>query len=172
MRRIFLVALLVAGLAAPGIGLAASSATLPIAGTPGSNGQLNGQITLGGVSGTITSSSNGTWTMTVGGVTFATGRFTCSGSACTYTGTVVGSTTTFHFSTGSLSAGALGFSTHGGWVSTVARWAGDHRSALAAAGFTVGDIVSNAAKIEGLQASGQTLFRPQGVGGHGSHGSR
>ncbi len=177
MRHVLLAALLVVVIATPTTAAPSTTlTTLPVKGSP-SGGLLNGSITLGGVSGTITStgsSSMGTWTMTVHGLTFATGTYTCSGGACTYTGTLVGSTTTFSFSTGNLSAGATGFATHGAWVSGVAHWANENRAALAGVGVTVGDIVSGAAKIEGPLASADHIPNQssRGEGHGGSHGGR
>lgn len=148
MRHLFVVGLLVTLVAMPAVVVAQSNSSLPVSGTMTSAGTLNGKTTIGGVTGTVTS-SGGSWTMTVGGMTFASGTYSCSGGSCSYTGTVVGSTRTFNFTTnhttGAITA-ATGFSTHGAWVSTVAHWAGSHQSGLAAAGMTPGQVVSSAAK--------------------------
>jgi hypothetical protein len=147
MSRIALTAVLVLGLAASVF--AAADSALSVSGfSVSGTGTLNGTGTLGGVSGTMTS-SGGNWTMTVGGITFASGTYSCSGGACTYSGTVLGSTKTFGFTTASSPASittATGFATHGAWVSTVAHWAGSHQAALKGAGMTPGDVVSGAAK--------------------------
>lgn len=151
MRHLFVIGLLVAAVAVPAVALAQSSSTLPVSGTLTAAGTLGGTATIGGVTGKVTS-SGGMWTMTVGGVTFASGTYSCSAGSCSYTGTIVGSKTAFNFTTNSKSgaiANATGFSTHGAWVSAVSHWAGAHQGALAAAGLSVGQIVSGAAKIEG-----------------------
>ncbi len=171
MRHVLVVALLGALVALPALGYAQSDSTLPVSGTVSSStGTLNGTTTIGGVTGTVTS-SGGNWTMTVGGVTFASGTYSCSGGGCTYTGTIAGSTTSFSFTTNKTAGtitNATGFSTHGGWVSAVAQWAGGNRAALAAAGLNAGQVVSGAAKIEGSLASGG---RGGADGGHGGdHG--
>jgi hypothetical protein len=161
MRRVILVALLVAGLASPGF--AAASAALPITTSPPS---LGGVVGTGGS--TVMSSSV---VIKLGSVTFA--NLTCSGSTCT--GTVAGVSGTFTVSTvnGMTVITSSSFPTHGAWVSTVANWASDHRTALAAAGFTVGNIVSGAARIEGPLASANRIPNQSGQGeGHGSHGRR
>lgn len=152
MRHFFIMAGVLAALAAmPAVVLAQSNSSLPVSGTMTSAGTLSGTTTIGGVTGTVTS-SGGSWTMTVGGATFATGTYSCSGGSCSYTGTVVGSTRTFNFTTNSTTGkvtAATGFSTHGAWVSTVAHWAGGNRSTLAANGVNAGHVVSDAARIEG-----------------------
>jgi hypothetical protein len=173
MRYVFALSLLAALLALPALTYAQSNSTLPISGTVTSNGTLSGTTTttIGGVTGTLTS-SGGTWTMTVGGVLFASGTYSCSGGSCTYTGTIVGSKTTLSFTTNKTTGtitSATGFSTHGAWVSAVAQWAGAHQGALTAAGLTVGQVVSGAAKIEGSLASSGHGGGSAGdhAGGHG-----
>ncbi len=150
MRHAFVVGLLVTLVAMPAVALAQSNSSLPVSGTMTSTGTLNGTTTIGGVTGTVTS-SGGAWTMTVAGATFASGTYSCSGGSCSYTGSVVGSTRSFHFTTnrttGAITA-ATGFSTHGAWVSTVAHWAGGNRAALGAAGRNVGHMVSDAARFD------------------------
>lgn len=165
MRHTLLVTLLVMSLAAPGF--ASATAALPLSSTVNSStGVVSGTSTIGGVQGTITS-SGGTWSMTVDGVTFASGTYTCGGGGCTYTGTVVGSPTTFSFTTnktlGTIT-NATGFTTHGRWVSTVAKWANTHL-----AGRQIGDVVSSAAKIEGPLAD-PVHSSPNNSGDHGSGG--
>ncbi len=178
MRHILLVGLLIASLVVPAF--AASGSTLPVSGTLTSSGMLSSgsSVTLGGVTGTLTStpstSTTGTWSMTVGGVTFATGTYSCTGGGCSYTGTVVGSTTSFHFSTVTSSRsilGATGFPTHGAWVSTVAHWAGSNQSKLAAAGMTPGAVVSSAARDHpfNAQAADHVSGGTGGAGDHGKH---
>ena len=183
MGRIGLTVLLALSLALPAF--AAADSALPVGGfTVASNGTLSGTGTLGGVPGamtsttTTTSAAAGTWNMTVGGVPFASGTYSCSGGSCTYTGTVIGSTTKFSFSsTSSATAASLssatGFSTNGAWVSTVAHWAGGNRAALAAAGLTVGGIVSAAAHAGNAHAggTGATGGAALSAGAGVSHGS-
>lgn len=158
MRYLFVMGLLVALMAMPQVVLAQAHSALSVSGTS-SSGVLNGPATIGGVTGTITS-SGGSWTMTVGGVTFASGTYTCGGGSCAYTGTVAGSTQHFSFSvnttTGAITA-ATGFRTHGAWVSTVAHWGAGHRAAL---GGNIGHTVSSAARDPASAVS-------NGGGGHG-----
>lgn len=164
MRRVAVI-LLASTLAVPA--WAQSSAALPytltVAGTT-SGGTLTG--TLGGVQvrGTY---ANGAWTLTVQGQTFASGSYTCS-TACTFTGvTVIGRTVSFTTSTVPLGtasttvtlAGSFTssqFPTHGAWVSAVAQWANTHLT-----GAAIGHVVSEAARIEGQQASSSSAS-PQG----------
>jgi len=184
MGRFALVALLALSLVAPAF--AAANSALPVTGFAVSgSGTVSGTGRLGGVPGTITSTatspSTGDWTMTVGGVVFATGTYSCSGG-CTYTGAVIGSKTTFSFGTlsspAALSA-ATGFTTHGGWVSTVGHWAAQHRAALANAGLTVGEVVaaaahSGSAHAGGTGGSGHTAFSGGALissGGGDGHGA-
>jgi len=167
MRYAFVVGLLAASLATPTVTLAQSGSNLPISGTVASNGTLSGTTTIGGVTGTLTS-SGGTWTMTVRGMLFASGTYSCSGGSCTYTGAIVGSKRTLSFMTKSTTGAitnASGFPTHGAWVSAVAHWGGAHHAALAASGLAVGHVVSGAAKIEGSIASSG-----RGGGSAGDHG--
>lgn len=178
MGRIAVVALLVLNFTAPV--MAAANSALPVSGfTVSSKGTLSGPGTVGGVSGTLTStaqtSTAGTWSMSVRGVPFAGGTYSCSGGGCTYTGTVVGSKTTFSFTTTSSTSSvsrATGFKTHGGWVSTVGHWAGANRGALAAAGLSVGDVVSGAAHGGHTQgnSSGAAANVANGNGGKGGAG--
>ena len=178
---IVLVTLLALSLAAPAF--AATDSALPVSGFAVSNkGTLSGTGTVGGVSGALTStaktSTSGSWSISVGGVPFAGGTYSCSGGGCTYVGTVVGSKTAFSFSTASSTASvsqATGFATHGGWVSTVGHWAATNRGALAAAGLSVGDVVSAAAhdgKTQGKSGgAGSTANSDAAKGGAGdAHG--
>ncbi len=166
MRRVFFVALLVASLAVPGFAVA--NAALPFSQAVLTSG---GSGTFGGV---LVTNVNGT--LMIRGTSVVFGKLTCSNGTCT--GTIVGVSAAFTLTTvNSMPAvTSSAFPTHGAWVSAVAQWASasDNRSALAAAGFTVGDIVSGAAKIEGpLASSGRSVFPPQGGGGeHGNHGRR
>ena len=159
MRRVILVSLLVADLASPGF--TAASAALPVTTSPPS---------FGGVAGTSGSTVTSTSVVIkLGSVTFA--NLSCSGSTCT--GTVAGVSGTFTLSTvnGMTVLTSSAFPNHGAWVSAVARWASDNRTVLAAAGFTVGDIVSGAARIEGPLASANRIPNQSGKGeGRGSHG--
>ncbi len=148
MRYLLLGALLVVSTAV--FGLAASSSALPYqfgSGSPPST------LTLGGVTGTLTWNGSN-WTMTVGGQTFATGTF--SGGTFTVTSLLGSSCSPCTSTTGLLSLGQ--FPTHGGWVSAVADWANSNLS-----GQMIGQVVSQAAKIEGPLASGD----PKHGGGHG-----
>jgi hypothetical protein len=180
MGRTVLVALLVLSLTAPA--LAAADSALPVSGfTVSSKGTLSGTGTVGGVSGTLTSnaktSTSGSWSMSVAGVPFAGGTYSCSGGGCTYVGTVTGSKTTFSFATASSKASvspATGFATHGGWVSTVGHWASAHRGALAAAGLSVGGVVSDAAhsgNTQGKSGGAANAAKDAAKGGAGdAHG--
>jgi hypothetical protein len=162
MRRLFVMGLLVTLVAIPAVVLAQPESALPVSATL-SGGIINGTATIGGVTGTVTS-SGGNWTMAVDGVTFASGTYTCGGGSCTYTGTIAGSTTTFNFTisstTGTNTTTATGFSTHGAWVSAVAHWSGTNQAALTAAGVTPGSVVSGAAKDP-------ATTHGNGGGGHG-----
>ncbi|HKX18559.1 MAG TPA: hypothetical protein VJT33_11165 [bacterium] len=128
--------------------LAEPNGDLPVSGAVALNGAINGTTTIGGVTGTMTSSGGG-WTFTVGGATFAGGTYACSGGSCSYTGTVSGSTRILNFTTngpaGTVSL-ATGFRTHGAWVSTVAHFGAATRSALTRLGTNAGRFVSGAAR--------------------------
>ncbi len=150
MRQALLVVLLVAGLGVPGLA-AAAPPVLPVQNfTISSTGLASGTGALGGVQGAVTS-AGGMWSMTVDGVPFAMGTYSCNTSGCSYTGTVVGSSIAFSFRTSvtGTATSVTGFSTHGAWVSTVAHWANTFLSAA-----QIGKVVSDAARIEGLLASG------------------
>lgn len=157
MRYLALALLAVVGFAGPL--WAGTNAPLPysltLTGTA-SKGTITG--TLGGVQvqGTY---QNGTWTVAVQGQTFATGSYTCT-TGCTFTGTtLIGKSVSFSTSTALLgttsarvtltgSFASSQFPTHGAWVSAVAQWANAHLE-----GAQVGKVVSEAAKIEGPEAS-------------------
>lgn len=166
MRHLLLAAVLAASFA-PGVARAASSSALPytLVSPPASVSASAFPASLGGVTGTITTTSLGTWTMTVRGQTFASGTYTCSGGACTFTGTtLLGASMTFTMAS---AAGALSglFPTHGAWVSAVAHWANTHLS-----GQQIGQVVSEAARIEGPAASMGRAQAAQGLA-PGSQGS-
>ncbi len=109
--------------------------------------------------GTIITTSSGGWTMTVDGQTFASGTYQCAGDVCTFTGTtLLGKSASFTMTSTTGTVSGL-FATHGAWVSAVANWANTHLS-----GQQIGQVVSAAARIEGLLASGGQ--------GHGSGNSR
>jgi hypothetical protein len=162
MRYLLLAALLVVG------GLATTASAQEAIGvsdfTVGSDGQLSGTGTLGGVQGTMTStvtagdcttSCNGTWVMTVGSANFAGGTFTCDNSACIYMGSIAAdSSTGFAISTisspiGTEMAGSI--YTHGMWVSDVTRWANLHADVISGLNMTVADFISNASNDRGSQ---------------------
>lgn len=158
MRRLTLVTLLILSLAVLAVpGYAASSAGLPVTSTPPS---------FGGVVGTSGSSVSSTSVVIkLGSLTFVS--ISCSGTNCT--GTVAGMSVTL---TGALTStgGSLTsstFPTHGAWASAVAEWATANRSQLSATDMTVGQIMSEAARIEGPLASGRTLPDQDGGGNHG-----
>jgi opacity protein-like surface antigen len=115
MRHLFIVGVAVTLMAVPAVVLAQVESALPVSVTVSGTGTLSGTTTVGGVTGTMTS-SGGNWTMTVSRIAFASGTYSCSGGSCTYTGMVVGSTRRFSFTTngttGAIGA-ATGFSTHG-----------------------------------------------------------
>jgi len=109
--------------------------------------------------GTITTTSSGGWRMTLGGQTFASGTYMCSGGACTFTGVMLlGKAVTFTMTSTTGTVSGL-FATHGAWVSAVAQWANSHLS-----GQQIGQVVSAAARIEGQLASGDQNHR--GRDGH------
>lgn len=149
MRYVPLTAALAIASIVTGIALAASSSALPymLSSPPTNLSNSTFSASFGGVVGTITTTSSGSWTMTVDGQTFASGTYTCSGGVCTFTGTtLLGKSGTFTMtSTGTVSGL---FATHGAWVSAVARWANTHLS-----GRQIGQVVSEAARIEGPFAS-------------------
>ena len=152
MRHLLVTAVLAVSLVVPGAVLAESSSALPytLSSPPTKLSNSTFIASIGGVQGTIMTTSSGGWRMTVGGQTFASGTYMCAGGACTFTGaTLVGKAVTF---TITATAGTLSglFATHGGWVSAVAHWANTHLS-----GRQIGQVVSAAARIEGLLASGE-----------------
>lgn len=189
MRYIFLAAAL--AVVALGVGLAtperAATATLSGSGFTDVDGVLNGPGTLGGVNGTIASTvtsgacgaaCTGTFTMTVGGSTFATGTFSCSGGACSYSGTVVGTksvksmfsiSTTTTTITGSVR-------NHGAWVSSVAHFGNSNRTTLSGLGVSNGGFVRGAAHDPGGKTQrndAKSTFDSgtgSGGGGHGHEG--
>ncbi len=168
MRQCRLIILLLASFALPA--LAASSAALPynLTFSSGAISRTFGGLT---VTGTYTGATAGNWTLTVSGQVFATGTYACSGSACTFTGTLAGKSVAFTVPLSSLSGSKTGtltisaFPTHGAWVSAVAQWANTHLS-----GADRGKVISAAARIEGALASnGQSGGQASGQGN--SHGS-
>ncbi len=152
MRQCWFIIMLLASFALPA--LAASSTALPYNLTF-SSGAISGS-TFGGltVTGTYTGTTSGKWTLTVSRQVFGTGTYACSGSTCTLTGTLAGKSVTFTLPLSSLSGSITGtltisaFSTHGGWVSAVARWANTHLR-----GADRDKAISAAARIEGALAS-------------------
>lgn len=147
--RVAAVLILLAALTVPAA--AQSSIMLPYNLTF-SDGTITG--TFGGVpvSGTY---SGGTFTLTVDGKTFASGTYTCSNGTCTYTvTTILGSFKSATFtSTDGVASGSLSglYANHGGWVSSVARWANTNLT-----GVRRGQVVSAAAKIQGKGQNSST----------------
>lgn len=92
----------------------------------------------------------------VDGQTFASGTYSCN-SSCTLTGTqLLGASKSFTFTSTSLSATASGslnglYSTHGAWVSGVAKWAKANLTTM-----RVGQVVRAAASIQGKNASAKS----------------
>jgi hypothetical protein len=170
-----------------GVGLTAperaATATLSGSGFTDVNGVLGGPGTFGGVNGTMTTTvtsgacgvaCTGTFTMTVGASRFATGTFSCSGGACTYSGTVVGAKpakSTFTISTTTTTImGSV--RNHGAWVSSVAHFANSHSRTLSGLGLTNGAFVIGAAHDPGgktLHHDSASTFDP-GTGGGDGHG--
>jgi hypothetical protein len=161
VRHALVVAVLAVSLLVPGAVLAESSSALPytLSSPPTMVSNSTFTASLGGVAGTITTTSSGGWQMTVGGQTFASGTYVCSGGACTFMGTMLlGKTVTFTLTSTTGTVSGL-FATHGAWVSAVAHWAHTRLS-----GQQIGEVVSAAARIEGLLASGDQNHR--GRDGH------
>ena len=85
--------------------------------------------------------------MTVAGQTFASGKYSCGGGSCSFTGsTLAGKNLSFSMTGTSGTLSGL-FANHGGWVSTVAGWAHN----LSAG--TKGGVVSQAAGGKGHDLS-------------------
>ena len=179
MRHLLAASVLAALVATTATALAEPNGDLPVSGAVALNGTINGTTTIGGVTGTMTSTA-GDWTFTVGGATFAGGTYACAGGSCSYTGTVSGSTRSLNFTTngpaGTVSL-ATGFRTHGAWVSTVAHFGAANRPALAGIGMNTGHFVSGAARdpagghSRGLGGSHDSNgVRAAGFGGGGSGG--
>lgn len=161
MRHVLASAVLAGSLVVPGAALAESTSSLPytLSSPPSMLSNSTFTTSFGGVAGTITTTSSGGWKMTVGGETFASGTYTCSGGACTFTGgMLLGTVVRFTLTSTTGTVSGL-FTTHGAWVSAVAQWAKAHLS-----GQQIGDVVSAAARIEGLLASGDQNRR--GRDGH------
>lgn len=161
MRHALLVALLAAGLTA---GLAATAsakvARITVTDFTTTDGVLGGTGMLGGVQGTIistttngdcTASCVGPWTMTVGDATFASGTFACTSGNCVYLGAVaVERPSNFAISTsGAMMSGAI--VNHGALVSDVSIWANTHQAVLAGVNLTVDDFVGRVAGDNGAQ---------------------
>jgi len=164
VRHVLVTAVLAMSLVASGAVLAGSSSTLPytLSSPPTKLSNSTFTASLGGVEGTITTTSSGGWRIMVGGQTFGSGTYMCSGGACTFTGAMLlGKAVTFTMTSTTGTLSGL-FTTHGAWVSAVAQWANTHLS-----GQQIGQVVSAAARIEGLLASGD-----QNHGGRDSHSRR
>jgi hypothetical protein len=150
MRYLLLVALLAVSFATPGFaqqpGTLSFSLSNPPTSTPATKTSFD--ATLGGVKGTITMNTDGTWTMNVAGQTFASGIYTCGGGSCSFNGTTLsGKNLSFSLTNKTGTLTGL-FPNHGAWVSTVAGWANGHLS-----GRNRGDVVSQAAGGKGHDAS-------------------
>jgi hypothetical protein len=120
------------------------------------NGTING--TFGGVpvTGTFTGDEDsGDWILTVDGQPFSSGTYTCGDGGCVFTATtLMDRPRTFEFTTSGLNGTSTGslqglFRNHGGWVSTVARWANTNLGPG-----RVGKIVSSAARLGGAKVQG------------------
>jgi hypothetical protein len=110
--------------------------------------------------------------MTVGGSTFASGTFSCSGGACTYSGTVVGSKSMFTIST-TTSTITGSVRNHGAWVSSVAHWGNANRTTVTGLGLTNGGFVRGAAQDPGGKTQhhdSASTFDSGTGGGGGGHG--
>lgn len=171
MHRLVLAGLLVASLTALGAVVTLSTAhasDLSIAFGPGTP---PGTMTLGGVTGPL-SWSGDNWTMTVAGRTFATGTLnpvtgqTTVTSMPGFASCQAGCTTTVNTTT---LTGTLSIRNHGAFVSAVAHWAGANKSALTAAGLTVGSLVSAAARGSAHPTGGTTTGAASTT--HGSNAS-
>jgi hypothetical protein len=160
MRYLVLAALLVFGAAT------AASAQTDLVGvsgfTVGDNGTLSGGGTLGGIKGTLvstvnsgdcTSSCNGTWIMVVNSMPFAGGSFTCSNSACMYTGNVMtNGATAFSISTMHTTMAtdvAAAIPSHTLWVNDVTGWANLHPAVIAGMNMSRSDFINNASHDNG-----------------------
>ncbi len=95
-------------------------------------------------------SSGGTWSMTIEGVTFATGTYSCNAFGCSYTDSVVGSSTAFSFNTSvsGTTTSATGFRRMGRGCPP---W---RIGRVLTSEAQIGKVVSGAARIEGPLASG------------------
>jgi hypothetical protein len=162
MRYVLLAALVVV------FGLATSAGAQPadligVSGYTVTNGQLSGAGTVGGVSGTITStvangdctaSCSGNWTMMVGSANFAGGTYTCDQGQCLYMGSIMAPDATgFAISTTTLSIGTDmdgAIYRHGLWVNDVTSWANIHPDVLAGLNMTQAQFISNAAADTGV----------------------
>ncbi len=173
MRYLLLAAVLVASFPALGSALPAvqsGALSYSLSGPPTTSTSTSFNATIGGVQGTIKTTASaptttttttgtttttttsaptgGTWTMTVAGQTFASGKYSCGGGSCSFTGsTLAGKNLSFSMTGTSGTLSGL-FANHGGWVSTVAGWANSHLS-----GGTRGGVVSQAAGGKGHDLS-------------------
>jgi hypothetical protein len=176
MRYLLLAALLAVSFATPGFaqqsGTLSYSLSSPPTSTPATKTSFD--ATLGGVQGTLTMKTDGTWTMSVAGQTFASGTYTCGGGSCSFSGTTLAGKSVSFSMTGTTGTLSGLFPNHGAWVSTVAGWANSHLS-----GSTKGAVVSQAAGGKGhdpahdpSHGSAQNASNlNQGGGGSGSeHG--
>lgn len=158
MRYLLLLAALSVLFLAP-LGSASAQELIGVSGFTATHGELSGAGTLGGVSGTVTStvtagdqdcanSCSGNWVMLVGSANFAGGTFTCSDTSCLYMGNVFTPTPTgFAISTVDSNVGtsiAAAIYRHGDWVNDVNTWAVRNPSAVASMNMSIADFVAHA----------------------------
>jgi hypothetical protein len=149
-RCLLLAALLAVSFATPGFAQQSGTLSFSLSNPPTSAPptKTSFDATLGGVKGTITMNTDGTWTMNVAGQTFASGTYTCGGGSCSFNGTTLsGKNLSFSLTNKTGTLTGL-FPNHGAWVSTVAGWANGHLS-----GRNRGDVVSQAAGGKGHDPS-------------------
>ncbi len=141
------------------LGSASAQELIGVSGFAATHGELSGAGTLGGISGTVTStvtagdpdcanSCSGNWVMVVGNANFSGGTFTCSAGSCLYMGNVfVPTPMGFAISTVDSNVGtnvAAAIYRHGMWVNDVNAWAIRNPSAIAAMNMSVADFVAHA----------------------------
>jgi hypothetical protein len=150
MRYLLLAALLAVSLVTPGFAQQSGTLSYSLSNPPTSAPatKTSFDATLGGVQGTLTMKTDGTWTMSVAGQTFASGTYTCGGGSCSFSGTTLSGKSVSFSMTGTTGTLSGLFATHGAWVSTVAGWANTHVS-----GRTRGEVVSQAAGGKGHDPS-------------------
>jgi len=163
MRYLLLAAILAVSFG--NAGTVSAQELIGVSGFTATNGELSGSGTLGGVDGTIAStvtagdgdcanSCSGTFTMTVGGATFASGTFSCDSGTCLYLGKVnTPDATGFAISTIASNIGtniAAAIYKHSMWVNDVSAWANANPTIIAGMNMSIGDFVSHATSDSGL----------------------